>query len=170
VDALALNIDLAPTVADLAEANAPNFVDGRSLAPLLFGSTPTTWRRSFLVEQAGAEKTRIYPGLGSMPAPEKTRTYPGLGSMPAIPSYRALRYADFVADFLYVEYETGEREFYDLQADPHQMENAVAEAMPATLGRLSTRLDKLHCCAGSRCRTLEDASLEHLAETTTEPA
>jgi arylsulfatase A-like enzyme len=154
VDALALNIDLAPTIADLAGASVPTFVDGRSLAPLLFGSTPTTWRRSFLVEQAAAEKTRSYPGLGSMPA---------------VPSYRALRSADFAADFLYVEYETGERELYDLQVDPHQMENAVAEVMPATLARLSSRLDNLQCCAGSRCRTLEDASLEHPAETTSEP-
>jgi arylsulfatase A-like enzyme len=149
VGALALNIDLAPTVAQLAGATVPNFVDGRSLAPLLFGPTPTTWRRSFLVEHAAAEKTR---------------TYPGLGSMPAVPSYRALRFSDFSADFLFAEHETGERELYDLRADPHQMENAAAGVMPETLARLSTQLDDLQCCAGSRCRIVEDASLEHPVE------
>ena len=150
VGALALNIDLAPTVADLAGAPVPNFVDGRSLAPLLFGPTPATWRRSFLVELA---------------AVEKTRTYPGLGSMPAVPSYRALRFSDFATDILYAEHETGERELYDLRADPHQMENAAADVMPASLAGLSNRLDNLQCCAGSRCRAVEDASLDRPAET-----
>jgi arylsulfatase A-like enzyme len=150
VDALELNSDLAPTVADLVGAPAPDFVDGRSLAPLLLGPTPATWRRSFLVELAAAEKTR---------------TYPGLGSMPAVPSYRALRVSDFAADILYAEHETEERELYDLRADPHQMENAAADVMPATLAGLSNRQDNLQCCAGSRCRAVEDASLDRPAET-----
>jgi arylsulfatase A-like enzyme len=48
----ALNIDLAPTILDLAgirgdDTEAP--IDGRSLAPLLTGSRPERWRRAFLV-------------------------------------------------------------------------------------------------------------------------
>ena len=47
-DALALNIDLAPTFAELAGAPAPSAVDGRSLAPLLRGES---WSRlDFLFE------------------------------------------------------------------------------------------------------------------------
>jgi N-acetylglucosamine-6-sulfatase len=45
-------IDLAPTIADLAGADAADFVDGRSIAPLLRGDTPT-WRRMLLVERLG---------------------------------------------------------------------------------------------------------------------
>lgn len=46
----ALNIDLAPTFADLAGSSAPSFVDGRSLRPLLRDRTPTSWRTAFLLE------------------------------------------------------------------------------------------------------------------------
>ena len=59
-EALVGNIDLAPTFADLAGAKAPDFVDGRSMTPLLHGTGKTakarTWREEFLVEhwQAGA--------------------------------------------------------------------------------------------------------------------
>jgi N-acetylglucosamine-6-sulfatase len=46
--ALALNIDLAPTIADAAGIATPS-TDGESLLPLLEGRT-STWRRDFLIE------------------------------------------------------------------------------------------------------------------------
>lgn len=51
-----LNIDFAPTLAQLGQATAAEFVDGRSLVPLLQERQPRPWRADFLVE--------IY-GLGS---------------------------------------------------------------------------------------------------------
>jgi N-acetylglucosamine-6-sulfatase len=50
-----LNVDLAPTFAELAGAPVPDSVDGRSLVPL-FGDKlpdPSTWRTDFLVEHWG---------------------------------------------------------------------------------------------------------------------
>ncbi|MDP9363610.1 MAG: sulfatase, partial [Chloroflexota bacterium] len=55
VGELALNVDLAPTLAELAGATAPGFVDGRSLVPLLAGEPPPAWRRALLVELFGGE-------------------------------------------------------------------------------------------------------------------
>jgi len=49
VEELALNLDLAPTFAELAGVAVPGFVDGRSLVPLLEGQ-PTAWRQVGLVE------------------------------------------------------------------------------------------------------------------------
>ncbi|HEX7588101.1 MAG TPA: sulfatase, partial [Anaerolineae bacterium] len=49
---LGVNIDLAPTWADLAGVKPPDFVDGRSLVPL-FGNTPPAlarWRQAFSIE------------------------------------------------------------------------------------------------------------------------
>ena len=48
VDALALNLDVAPTIADAAGLEP--ITDGRSLLPLVAGETPPDWRHEFLVE------------------------------------------------------------------------------------------------------------------------
>jgi N-acetylglucosamine-6-sulfatase len=49
-DALVSLIDLGPTFAELAGTTAPDFVDGRSLVPLLDGSTPAGWRDVLISE------------------------------------------------------------------------------------------------------------------------
>lgn len=51
-----LNIDLAPTFAELARITIPDSVDGRSLAPLLRADAPglDRWRSDFLVEHFSA--------------------------------------------------------------------------------------------------------------------
>ena len=46
--ALALNIDIAPTIADVA--HVPASTDGRSLLPLLSDPASADWRRRFLIE------------------------------------------------------------------------------------------------------------------------
>jgi arylsulfatase A-like enzyme len=56
-DAFALTIDLAPTVLDLAGAPIPETVDGRSLAPLLRGASPASWRPDVFVENFGSGPT-----------------------------------------------------------------------------------------------------------------
>jgi arylsulfatase A-like enzyme len=48
-DKLTLNTDFFPTFTDLAGVTTPEYVDGRSLRPLLEGSA-TTWRTAILLE------------------------------------------------------------------------------------------------------------------------
>lgn len=50
---LVSNVDVAPTVADLAGITPGLPADGRSLVPLLEGSVPAGWRRGVLLEWAG---------------------------------------------------------------------------------------------------------------------
>jgi arylsulfatase A-like enzyme len=122
--ALALNIDLAPTFAAIAGAEAPDTVDGRSLLRLLTGKAPLReWRDDFLAELQSREEA-------------------------GISAYVALR----SSEHLYVEYDTGERELYDMQKDPYQLESIARTAEPALLLRLSARLRALKACRGEGCR------------------
>ncbi|MBA2415907.1 MAG: sulfatase, partial [Geodermatophilaceae bacterium] len=62
------NIDRAPTLADLAGAATPDFVDGRSLVPLLRGETPSVWRTATLVERDRSNEVAIERGdIGGEP-------------------------------------------------------------------------------------------------------
>ncbi len=56
----------------------------------------------------------------------------------------------------YVEYESGEKELYDLQADPYELDNIYETADPALVQDLKTKLDALESCTGVGCREAED--------------
>lgn len=49
-----LNIDIAPTLLELAGASVPDTVDGRSLVPFLGRASPSSWRNDVLIEKYGA--------------------------------------------------------------------------------------------------------------------
>ena len=54
--------------------------------------------------------------------------------------------------FLYVEYNDGETEFYDLRQDPLELHNISASLGPAELARLHAELRALaHCHGGAEC-------------------
>ena len=48
VDEMALNLDMAPTILDLAGVPIPASMQGRSLYPFLTGAVPDKWRNSFI--------------------------------------------------------------------------------------------------------------------------
>ncbi len=60
-------------------------------------------------------------------------------------------------DHLYAEYGNGERELYDLEDDPHELDNRYEAADPELLQRLRGQLAALRGCAGADCRTGEDS-------------
>jgi arylsulfatase A-like enzyme len=125
VDRFALNIDVAPTLAELAGVALPGLADGRSLLPLLGEELPEEeeWRSDFLIEHWVKKRG-------------------------GIPEYGALR----TARHLFVQYETGERELYDVSADPHQLDNLIDGAEVELVTSLQTRLAALRECAGDVCR------------------
>jgi arylsulfatase A-like enzyme len=153
IEAITLNIDLAPTIAEWCGVAAPEFVDGLSLAPLPEGTTSSHWRHVALIEEFDPPRS---PGAATPPAetpsPEDDADEADNGEIsPANPpGYHALR-GD---DFLYVEYGDGERELYDLAADPYELSNIVDDADPATVARLAATLAALSSCRAATCRAV----------------
>lgn len=76
-DAIALNIDLAPTFLDVAGISAPASVQGRSLRPLLAGRPPAGWRRSFFYEYFKEANFAAPTVLATRTTTAKLITYPG---------------------------------------------------------------------------------------------
>ena len=54
----------------------------------------------------------------------------------------------------YIEYATGERELYDLETDPYQLENVYGQHSELE-AKLATRLKALKGCAADTCRSAE---------------
>lgn len=137
ISALASQVDLAPTFAAWAAAAVPDFVDGRSLAPILGGEpVPPDWRQAILVEQFANNPGRT----------DKQ------------PAFEALR----TEHFTFVDYGSGEQELYDLVADPLQLQNLAATADPALMNALSQRAEAMKTCSGRSCRSIESEPLPTL--------
>jgi hypothetical protein len=110
-------------------AEVPPSVDDSSLIPLLTGDTqpPEDMRRSSPLDEA----------------PLKDAGRPGLVAVRT-------------EDRLYVEYETGESELYNLEKNPYQLSNEYEDTELKHLWRLEEWLQALRDCAGEECRAVED--------------
>jgi N-acetylglucosamine-6-sulfatase len=119
VDDTVLNLDLAPTLLEVAGAQVPTSLHGRSLVPLWQGR-PRPSRESFLVEYYS---DTVFPRMHRM-------------------GYKAVR-TDRWKYIHYLEVPNAD-ELYDLQADPFELHNlANAPSSSATLKRMRAELDRL---------------------------
>ena len=144
-DAFVSTVDLAPTIAQLAGSRLRVLPDGRSFVPLLRtpDRTPPGWRQLVFLEQFHFhdEGHQLQGVLEPSDAPE--------------PEEHVTHYGLRTATYKYVEYETGEREYYDLVADPAELQNLAGRQSAAYLKRLSDRARALGACRRGGCRELE---------------
>jgi N-acetylglucosamine-6-sulfatase len=131
------NIDLAPTVLEIARATPGKVVDGRSLLP--YARDPELRSRRPLLHETGGR--RFVPG-GDVDAGEPPTTRRAL-------TYRAVR----THRWLWVEYRGGARELYDLVRDPAQLRSRHANPRyRRTRAKLHRLLRRLARCKGRGCR------------------
>jgi N-acetylglucosamine-6-sulfatase len=136
---LVANIDLAPTILQLAGATAGKTVDGRSLLP--FAHNPALRTARAILHETGGQK---YVG----PAEQDERTNVRR-PMKRILTYQAVR----TARWLYVRWHDGARELYDLENDPDELRSLHAGRAHRHVRRvLARRLRALATCAGDSCR------------------
>jgi len=101
VDALALSIDIAPTILDVAGAAISDQIQGRSFLPLFAGPVDD-WRESVFVEFYTYENP--FPWLVDM-------------------DYRAIRTDRY--KYIHWMQHSDENELYDLLDDPYEMKNRI---------------------------------------------
>ena len=151
------NIDIAPTVTELAGVVPPSYVDGRSLVPLFSAQRPaqSDWRQGYLIEYYGAGSAEsANSSLASYNSLNQLLEPPDLDQFlpaAATPNYLALR----TPQYTYVEYQDGFHELYDLKQDPYELNNIASTADPNLLTQFSAWLKALASCSGSSCRTAD---------------
>lgn len=116
-DHLMLNVDIAPTIAEWAGVRPATKVDGKSFADLL-SNADAPWRKTAFLELLGFSRTSTY--------------------------HRANFQAVRTPRYLYAEYMNGDRELYDLERDPYELENVVSDpAYAEVASRLGGDLERL---------------------------
>lgn len=110
-----LNIDVAPTLLDLAGLDVGNLMQGRSIAGLARGESASTWREDWLYEHD------LDPGAGYLPRIEGIRTN----------RWKYVRYLDPASNA---------ESLFDLTADPLELDDlAHSPQHQDTLDRLRER-------------------------------
>ncbi|MDO9104780.1 MAG: sulfatase [Methylovulum sp.] len=156
VNAITANVDFAPTLAEIAGVTPPSFVDGRSLGAFLAGSAPTAWRLALLLEHGGPSITSGTAGGLLEPQDPYDIQAEKTGESPIFVGLRSKAQAfGSHGPINYVEYDTGERELYDLSVDPHQLNNTYSTADLVLKDKLKAYLASLSGASGQALRDAE---------------
>jgi len=132
-------IDFAPTILDAAGASGQDSINGVSMLDVARDGDQG-WNRPILTETGPRQvsndvaESDNFLVLGDGPSP--------------------LRFSQGVrtSRYLYVEHASREKELYDLDQDPGQLDNLIARgARRAVAAQLAQVLDLLRNCVGSAC-------------------
>lgn len=128
---LLAHIDITATVAELGGAKLPDFVDGRSFAKLL--------REKSIVDRDVIRKSVLVENWESR-----------LNSV----SKRKVVYSSMItSNSMYTQWATGEKEFYDLDSDPHQVDNRFESLNASQQDALQSELHSLRQSASMESGT-----------------
>ena len=120
---MVLNLDFAPTLLDVAGAAVPEDMQGASMRPLLRGRRPHGWRRS------------MYYHYYEYPAVHAVKRHYGLRT----PRYKLIHFY----------YDIDAWELYDLDKDPHELNNIYDDpANAGVVARLKRELERLRTVYG----------------------
>jgi len=166
---LAANIDIAPTILELAGVQPDKSIDGRSLVPYMLDPSLRT-RRPILFESFVETNDVEENGGGPPVAPEGVAAGTAGGGESvnlrpsgALPKKRGAS-ASIVAPpkdyegirlgpYKYIEWPDGEKELYDLNTDPYELNNKVRDPNLFPIRAfLHAQLIRLEACVGRTCQ------------------
>jgi len=119
VDAVVANIDIGPTILELAGLETPKHMDGRSFLKVATGQTPASEWRDYL----------LYEYYWEWNFPQTPSMFAVRGDRYKFISYHGIWDTD---------------ELYDLENDPHEMKNLINDpGMQSTVKQLRTSLNQI---------------------------
>ena len=128
------NTDLAPTILEMASAAADVPLDGLSMLPFA--------RQKGLVAPRGVLHEGLVAGDVDRDGAAATRLRGGPGTYVGVRTDR----------YLWVQWGSGERELYDLRADPFELRSLHRDpAYAGVRAALTAEVKRLRRCRGARC-------------------
>jgi N-acetylglucosamine-6-sulfatase len=150
------NVDVAPTVLELAGVEADKSLDGRSMAPFLHDPELTTLR-PYLFESFVESSDVVEAGAIAEPGDQSSSSTPAAraragatASILAPPKdYEGIR----LGPYKYIAWPDGEKELYDIEKDPYELNNIVRVPNYFPIRNyLHRELRDLEDCVGRGCR------------------
>ncbi|HEX8754500.1 MAG TPA: sulfatase [Solirubrobacterales bacterium] len=151
---LAANVDIAPTILELAHVKANHPIDGRSL--FAFAHDPTLLTRRPVLFESFVESADVEEDGGLSPKPagaaRARASRAGKGATASIVAPPKNYYGIVLGPYKYIEWPDGEKELYDLEADPYELNNVVRRPnfFPVR-AFLHRELERLETCSGREC-------------------
>jgi N-acetylglucosamine-6-sulfatase len=148
---LAANIDVTPTILELAGVAADKSVDGRSLVPYIKDTTLRS-RRPILFESF-VETSDVVAHGNDPAAVLRARPNKSAGATASIVAppkdYQGIR----LGPYKYIEWPNGEKEMYDITKDPYELNNIVRDRnLRPHRNFLHNELLRLRECSGKSCQ------------------
>jgi arylsulfatase A-like enzyme len=153
---LAANIDLAPTILELAGATADKSIDGRSLVPYMKDPALRS-RRPILFEsfvetadvEANGEPTAQRTVKEVQPRASTGKNGASASIVAPPKDYEGIR----LGPYKYIEWPDGEKELYDITKDPYELNNVVrVRNLSPIRAFLHAQLIRLEACVGKTCQ------------------
>ncbi|HET8638906.1 MAG TPA: sulfatase-like hydrolase/transferase [Solirubrobacterales bacterium] len=144
------NIDIAPTILELAGAEADKSIDGRSMVPFLHDPALRT-RRPFLFESfVQTADVNANGAISTSTVDARPGTGKAHASIVAPPKdYEGIR----LGPYKYIEWPDGEKELYDINKDPNELNSLVRVPNFFPIRAfLHAQLVRLENCVGRVCR------------------
>lgn len=172
-DKIVLNVDIAPTMVDMATSgnrqrssvvhDAVDQMDGTSFLPALLNTnSKIDVRTDFLVSYHGRGNAQC-DNFWSCPAPKQGDPNYHMGDW-TNNTYHCVRTISDIENSIYCRFLDDENfvEYYDLDTDEWQMNNAYDTLSMERRFKYENRLDQLRICKGKSCRSknrVEDRAL-----------